>query len=242
MKRLSTHQRCMMISAVLSAALFLAACGSNTQAPEPVESDPALSGALGDQIMVDPEMSGNNGAALAVNSRQIELPPAQRSPEAIQAARDEATAQAGGALKSAPAPQPGAATSLVESAATAARVAQEAKASRVDCTNNAQYSATWAAKMSKDLPVYPRGAVQEAAGTDDKGCHLRIVNFISPVTPKDVIDFYFTKATGAGYGAEYRLDGADHVLGGRKGGQAYVLYTRKLDNGLTEVDLITSGM
>jgi len=150
-------------------------------------------------------------------------------------------AQAGGNLKSAPPAQTGSTSSLVESAATAAQVAQSAKAASADCTKKAQYSATWAAKLPKDLPVYPRGAVQEAAGTDADGCRLRVVNFVSPVTPKDVIDFYFTKATGAGYGAEYRMDGADHVLGGRKGGQAYVVYARKLGNGLTEVDLVASG-
>ena len=104
-----------------------------------------------------------------------------------------------------------------------------------------RYSATWAAKLPKDLPVYPRSAVQEAAGTDADGCNLRVVNFVSPVSPKDVIDFYYTKATNAGYGAEYRMDGTDNVLGGRKGGQSYLLYARKLDNGLTEVDLIASG-
>lgn len=229
------------VATVLSAALLLAGCGGAKDAPAPAESDPAVTGALGDQIMVDPNMSGNDGAAVAANGGQIELPPQQRSPEAIQAARDEAMVQAGGSLKSAPAPQTGAASSLVESAATAAQVAQDAKASSADCTKKAQYSATWAGKLPKDLPVYPRGAVQEAAGTDADGCRLRVVNFVSPVTPKDVVDFYFTKATAAGYGAEYRMDGADHVLGGRKGGQAYVVYARKLASGLTEVDLVASG-
>ncbi len=229
------------LTGVLGAALLLAGCGSGKQAPVPAESDPAVTGALGDQIMVDPEMSGDNGAALAANGGRIELPPQQRTPEAIQAARDEAMVAAGGNLKSAPAPQTGSANSLVESAATAAQVAQEAKAASADCTKKAQYSATWAGKLPKDLPVYPRGAVQEAAGTDADGCRLRVVNFVSPVTPGDVIDFYYTKATGAGYGAEHRLDGADHVLGGRKGGESYLVYARKLGNGLTEVDLIASG-
>lgn len=229
------------LAGVLSAALLLAGCGSGQKEPASGESDPAVSGALGDQIMVDPNMSGANGSAVAANNGKIEIPPQQRSPEAIQAARDEAMVQAGGNLKSAPAPQTGSASSLVESAATAAQVAQEAKASSADCTKKAQYSATWAAKLPKDLPVYPRGAVQEAAGTDADGCRLRVVNFVSPVTVGDVIDFYYTKATGAGYGAQYRLDGTDHVLGGRKGGQSYLVYARKLGNGLTEVDLIASG-
>ncbi len=222
-------------------ALPLAACKSEQKTPQQAENDAAVTGALGDQIMVDPDMAGADGAAVAVNERAIELPPQQRSPEAIQAARDEAMVLAGGNLKSAPRPQAGSPSSLVEGAATAAQVAQNARAASADCTKKAQYTATWAAKLPQDLPVYPRGAVQEAAGTDADGCRLRVVNFVSPVTPSDVIDFYFTKATGAGYGAEYRMDGADHVLGGRKGGQAYLVYARKLGNGLTEVDLIASG-
>jgi len=241
MKSLNSHTPRIMAATAMATALLLAGCGKKADEPTPAESDPALAGALGDEIMVDPEMSGNGGAALAPNGGKIELPAQQRSPEAIQAARDEAMAQAGGNLKSAPPAQTGSTSSLVESAATAAQVAQTAKAASADCTKKAQYSATWAAKLPKDLPVYPRGAVQEAAGTDADGCRLRVVNFVSPVTPKDVIDFYFTKATGAGYGAEYRMGGADHVLGGRKGGQAYVVYARKLGNGLTEVDLVASG-
>ena len=78
-------------------------------------------------------------------------------------------------------------------------MAQQAKAASEDCTKKAKYSATWAARLPRDLPVYPRGAVQEAAGTDDAGCHLRVVNFVSPVTPRDIMDFYYTKATAAGY-------------------------------------------
>jgi hypothetical protein len=222
-------------------ALPLAACKSEHKTQQQAENDPAVTGALGDQIMVDPDMAGSQGAAVAANSRSIELPPQERSPEAIQAARDEAMVLAGGNLKSAPQPQAGSAASLVEGAATAAQAAQEARAASIDCTKKAQYTATWAAKLPKDLPVYPRGAVQEAAGTDADGCALRVVNFVSPVTPADVIDFYFTKATAAGYGAQYRMDGGDHVLGGRKGGQAYLVYARKLGNGLTEVDLIASG-
>ena len=225
----------------LAGVLLLSACGSGNDAPAPAESDPAMAGALGDQIMVDPDLSDANGSAIAAHEGKIELPPQQRSPEAIAAAKDEAMVQAGGTLKSAPQAQPGSASSLVESAATAAQVAQEAKAASIDCTKKAQYSATWAAKLPRDLPVYPRGAVQEAAGTDAEGCQLRVVNFVSPVAPGDVVDFYYTKATNAGYGAEYRMDGSDHVLGGRKGGQSYLIYARKLDNGLTEVDLIASG-
>jgi hypothetical protein len=230
-----------LATAGVCAALLLTACGADKKPKPKPEDDPAMTGALQDQIMVDPNMSGANGSAVAVNTGAVEIPPQDRSPEAAQAARDEAMVQAGGTLKSAPQPKTGNASSLVAGAATAAQVAQDAKAASIDCTQKAQYSATWAAKLPKDFPVYPRGAVQEAAGTDDGGCHLRVVNFLSPVTPGDVIDFYYTKATSGGFPADYRMDGKDHVIGGRKGGLAYLVYARKRDDGLTEVDLIASG-
>jgi hypothetical protein len=70
---------------------------------------------------------------------------------------------------------------------------------------------------------------------------MSVVNFVTPVAVKDVIDFYYTRVRKAGFSADYRMEGADHVLGGRNAGKAYVLYARKLDNGLTEVDLVSSG-
>jgi hypothetical protein len=225
----------------LAGTLLLAGCGSDDKAPTGTETDPAMSGALGDQIMVDPEMAGDEGAALAAADAKITLPPEDRSPEAIKAAKAQATKMAGGKLLVAPQPAQGGAAVLAESAATAAQVAQASKAARTDCAAKAEYSNTWAAKLPDDIPVYPRGAVQEAAGVDSSACSLRVVNFATPVAPEDVISFYYTKAEKAGYGAEYKLDGNDHVLGGRKNGKAYVIYARKLQSGITEVDLVTSG-
>lgn len=227
--------------ASLAGVLLLAGCDSSPESKDGVEQDPAVSGALGDQIMVDPDLAGQDGGAVSPEGGSADLPPEQRSPEAIKAAIAEATKMVGGALKSAPQPAAGGTSSLVEGAATAAQVAQEARAASTDCAEKVQYSATWAAKLPSAFPVYPRGAVQEAAGTDNDGCKLRVVNFVTPVTPGDVIDFYFTRAGSGGYSTEYHMDGSDHVLGGKRGGAAYLLYARKLANGLTEVDLIASG-
>src|SRR5690606_31844647 len=121
------------------------------------------------------------------------------------------------------------------------QVAQAARTGNVDCSSKVEYSAQWAARLPQGLEVYPRGAVQEAAGTDRDGCRLRVVHFVIPVEPKDVMDFYFTRATAAGYDARHTLDGGDHVLGGRKGGSAYVVHAKAGEGGLTEVDLVVSG-
>lgn len=225
----------------LAGTLVLAGCNSDKKQPSGAETDPAMSGALGDQIMVDPDMAGQNGAALGANDGQITLPPQDRSREAVAAARADAAKVAGGKLSAAPQPQKGSAAALTESAATAAQVAQAARAAHTDCAGKVDYSNTWAARLPAEIPVYPRGALQEAAGTDSDGCALRVVNYATPVSPEEVVSFYYTMARKAGYGTEYRLDGDDHVIGGRQGSKAYVVYARRLGSGVTEVDLVTSG-
>lgn len=225
----------------LAAALALAGCDRKEETTAPVESDPALSRALDGEVMVDPEMAGEQGAAVAVDEGQVTLPALDRSPEAIAAAKAKAVDMFGGRLLTAPLPVAGGAAALAEGAATAAQVAQASKLGRTDCAGKIQYSATWAARLPVDIPIYPNGAVQEAAGIDSPDCALRVVTYLTPVTTEDVVNFYYTSARRNGYGAEYRLDGEDRVLGGRKGGKAYVIYVRAQDGGVTEVNLVTSG-
>jgi hypothetical protein len=229
----------------LASIALLAGCDSaDKKTADAPEEDPALSGALGDQIMVDPELTDQNQAnsGVAAGPGKVELPPELRSPKAISAAIDEASVLAGGVIKTAPKPSDGAGVApLIENAATAARIAEAAKTGNVDCAEKAEYSMNWVKALPEPLGVYPRGAVQEAAGTDSGGCRLRVVSFATPVSPEDVIDFYFTRVRAAGYDAKHSLDGTDHVLGGSKGAAAYVIFARKLENGITEVDLIASG-
>lgn len=227
--------------AALAGTVMLSGCGSQDKAPAPADSDPAVSGALANRIMTDPEMAGQEGAALAADGGQVSLPPEDRSPEALADARARAQAMARGTLRPAPPAAPGKGAALAEGAATAAQVARESRIARTDCAARVQYSNTWAARLPDELPVYPRGAVQEAAGVDSADCALRTVNFVTPVPADDVISFYYTMAGRAGYGAAHESDGQSHALGGRKGGKAYVVFVRQQAGGLTEVDLVTSG-
>lgn len=230
-----------LFAGVASLAL-LSGCGDNSSKPaDDSASDPAVTGALNDQIMVDPQLAGQNAGAAGVGTNTVELPPEQRSPEAIAGAKTEAARLAGGSLQSAPAPSGGSPNPLVERVASAARVGEPAKSSTTDCTDKVEYSTIWATALPEPLAVYPRGAVQEAAGTDKDGCRLRVVNFVTPVAPSDVMDFYYTRTRAAGYSADRKLDASDHVLGGQKGSSAYLVFARTTDNGLTEVDLIAGG-
>ncbi|MDG2002114.1 MAG: hypothetical protein P8J20_02165 [Novosphingobium sp.] len=171
----------------------------------------------------------------------MELPPEQRSPKAISDAKKEAARMVGGTVQTAPEPAQGDVASMTASAATAAQVAESTRSAQTDCATRAQYSMSWAAKLPDALAVYPRGAVQEAAGIDADGCSLKVVSFLSPVAPRDIINFYFTRVRAAGFDAQHRLDGSDLVLGGSKASSSYIVYARKADNGLTEVDLMATG-
>ena len=95
----------------LGAALLLAGCGSKkADDADPSESDPALTGALGDQIMVDPDLARqnpHNAALTGGGPASAAIPPEDTSAEAIAAARAEAARLAGGTLQHASPPQSG---------------------------------------------------------------------------------------------------------------------------------------
>lgn len=236
------------------AAMLLSACsGSDDEAADQptvagaptAEADPALTGALGEQIAVDPDLVGQNRAngAAGVPSQNGSLPTIDNGPEAIAAARTDALKLVGGPGKLRKAPEAVKVTgALPEGAAltAAARVATAPGGNR-DCAARVDYTTKWAGLLPEVFPVYPRAAVQEAAGTDTDGCALRVVNFVTPVPVGEVMDFYYTRARTAGYTAERTLQDGDDVLAGVKEGASYVVYARKNRAGNTEVDLIVSG-
>ncbi len=226
-------------------ALALVACGQNQSAgPNAGDDDPALTGALADQIMIDPDLAGQNRGNAALSGggpANGELPAPDRSPEAAAAALADAVKLAGGSLQAAPAPGTGPATSPANDVVTAAAMAQILPGAGANCADKVNYTAAWAAKLPAALAIYPRGAVQEAAGTDQDGCQLRVVNFVTPVGVKDVIDYYYTRSRRAGYAVSYRMEGTDHVLGGSKQAAGFVIYVRKLADGQSEVDLAANG-
>jgi hypothetical protein len=230
---------------LLAPALLLAACGGKDEPAKPAADDPAMSGALGDQVLTDPDLAGENGAnrAAFVPSRGGAIPAADMSPEALAAARGAALELVGGpgSMKKAPEAREVKGTLPADSQLTVAARAATGPNGTNGCAAKVQYTTAWAAKLPAALPVYPKGAVQEAAGTDEGACALRTVNFISPVPVAEVIDFYYTRAKAAGYSAQHLKDGADDVLSGTKGAASYVVMARDLPNGGSSVDLVTNG-
>ena len=229
----------------LMGLLLLAGCGSNDQRENEPDEDPALSEALNEPIMTDVDLNSQNRAnsAVAMPSMDGSIPSIDSGPEAVAAARTEALRLVGGPGRMRPAPE---ATAVSmngpnDAALTAAARAAASPDVNAGCIEQVRYTMHWAAKLPAEFPVYPRGAVQEAAGTDQGECSLRVINFITPVPLDDVMDFYFTRASNAGFSARRTLQDGDDVLAGAKRGRSYSIYARRLRSGNTEVDLITNA-
>ncbi|TIX50550.1 hypothetical protein [Alteraurantiacibacter aquimixticola] len=237
------HPAMLCVSAVL-----LASCADQSSEQLPVQrnaGDPVMDAALADQIMVDPDMVNRNGAnqLASYGTMSGALPQTDRGAQAARAARDEALALVGGtgAMRRAPQPQRMDGELPPEARLSVAARAASAGEGSGDCAASAQFSATWAARLPQAFPVYPRGAVQEAAGSDAGGCSLRVVNFTTPVALGDVMDFYYTRATVEGFEVERIHQDGEDILGGTNAGRSFMVFARLLDDGMTSVDLVTTG-
>ena len=233
-------------SMALIPLLLLSACGSSDDDLQnsTIDDDAAATSALSDQIMVDPDLATQNQAnsALSADSGNGQLPPELRSPEAIARARAQALNLVGGPGKLRKTPKAiDVDGSLPEDSPyrTAARVAMTPNGE--NCTDKVDYTMKWAAKLPETFPVYPQGSVEEAAGTDDGACALRLVTYVSAVPLGEIVDFYYTRAANAGYKLQHIKDGGDDVLAGVKDSSAFTVYARKKPSGSTEVDLVATA-
>jgi len=205
------------------------------------QTDPALTNALEDQIMVDPTLAQQKGSAAArpgtmpaqspIPATSAAAPKLPIDQDALHAPKPAASNAKPGmtlgelAQMQAARPQPGLPTAPL----------------RRDCNKDFQYSVAWAQRLPAALPVYPGAQVSEAAGNVTAGCDMRIVSFTSGAAIDKVIDFYYTHATRAGYAAEHQLSGSEHILAGDHGDDAFYATFRNHPGGGTEVDLVAKG-
>ncbi len=224
--------------------LLLSGCGkARTEAARATPLDAAVSDALADPIMTDPDLTSQNRAhtAIAVSGPvSSALPPIITGDEAVAAATEAAAELVGAEIPPAPAPSR-AHLGAFREAVTAAQMAVAASAANAGCAAKVEYTARWAVVLPKSLEVYPRGAVEEAAGTDAGGCALRVVHFETPVATGDVLAFYYARLHRAGFPVKHSADGDDHVLRGRAGPVGYAVYVRPEAGGLTAADIVVGN-
>jgi hypothetical protein len=183
---------------------------------------------LAGQIVVDPRIAGE--------PQRVARLPALKGDAAKSLA--ESVKLAGGRLLATPAP---AQEETKESPATLIAVAREQQqpGGNAVCRKQLESGAQWADRLPEPFAVYPGAKLLEAAGADRDGCTLRVATFTSPVPLQSVMDYYYTQARRAGFDAEHRITGGQHVLGGTRkdDGGAYLLLFSQA-NGQTNIDLI----
>ncbi len=205
-------------------------------------ADPALTAALQDQIMVDPNLGQQaNGDAI----RPPGQPYAAPIPNEMVAANGNAVPGGGELMR---APDPVAAAKCTQCEARRDSITLGALAARQSspgvgrCAASLEYSARWANRLPPDLPLYPQARVTEAAGAEGGQCALRAVSFSSPAPMQTMLDWYYTVVTRAGYSSEHTSDGTEHVLGGTRDrdDSAYVLFMTARADGGTDIDLVAN--
>ena len=220
--------------------ILLTACSGGDKADEAnAQRDPAAAAALDDPLGTDPDLTGQNrgNAALDGGVPDGALPAFKRSPEEVAAARTEAERLLGRTITAAPDPISSTKASRLASALSLRAVA-EATGLGGECAAKLDYSFAWAARLPAALPVYPRGHALVAGGSDQDGCKLRAVRYVTPVEPGDVIAFYHASTSAAKLAGTRSREGDDDVLSGK----GYAMFARKRSDGLSEVDLVTSGL
>ncbi len=225
---------------LIAAPALLGGCSTEQPRQASFPADPVVAGALLDQLMVDPDLARQNPRNAALTGggpAEAPIPPDDRSSETIAQARAEAARMGGG---HAPGPQPGNFPPAGETAMQSATAALAGIPAAKACAGSPGYGFIWAARMPARVPIYPRGHVQEAAGTDEGGCHVRAVHFRSPVPVGDVVDFYWNRARAAGMKPQHRKAGPDQVVTAGTGKTGFTVWVRSR-HGLTEADLVTLG-
>ena len=214
--------------AAFAGLLALAACGRGDQnnLAEMDNSligngaDPALTSALEDQILVDP------------NLVQQTHPNTVRPPETPVQAQYPADGTGGNAGG-------GGAAGQVRQAAGSGNAGGAPIPSA--CGGNFAYGNEWASRLPAEFPAYPGGRVTEAAGSDRGDCHMRVVTFTTSDPYNRVLEHYRSLADRAGFSAEQQTRGGDQVLGGTRGEAAYYLIVTPIQSGSDVALIVNNG-
>ncbi|MEG3176256.1 hypothetical protein U1872_08455 [Sphingomonas sp. RB3P16] len=214
-------------------------------------SDPAMTAALHDQIMVDPALAQHSNADTVrppAEPYSGGVPPVTiaQTPGSTASADGSAGTATSQTIKAAPAPAskdcPSCKTAR-ESLTLGALAKRQSDRRTSNCAGALRYSADWATRLPADVPLYPGARVVEAAGANSADCRLRAVSFATGAPLKTVIDWYYTRVTNGGFSAERQSDGAEHTLGGTRARDngAYVLFLTARRDGGTDVDLVANN-
>jgi hypothetical protein len=237
--------RMLIVPFVSAGLLALAGCGSGDASDAAAKSEAAgLELAMAPPMTIDADLTTRNLAESAIaggGPPVIALPPFERGSDAAAAAKADAEKLSGGPIASAPSSE-GDVDPVLREAVAAGQRAGAIKGPGRNCGTKADYALAWSLQLPGALPIYPRGALIEAAGSDRDGCRLRVVRFVTPVSPDAIVDFYHARGRAAGFSMRHRADEETRQLTGSKGTGEFAVQARKRDDGLTEADIVANGV
>lgn len=201
------------------------------------DTDPALAGALRDQIMVDPQLAQQSNARAVRPAPRPD--PGPIPPDDLGAPADTSKPAD---LTPTPAATPGCPQCTAHKGALTlgALAERQSQKSVAACAGGISYATIWSTRLPAALRLYPDARVSEAAGNDAGGCVLRVVSFASNAPLSRISDWYYARLTRAGFAAEHRTDGSEHVLGATRGDAAFMVYLRPRGAG-TDVDIVSNA-
>jgi hypothetical protein len=186
------------------------------------DTDPALTSALEDQIMVDPaltQQSNRNAVRAPQTPGQAQYPLPQGGQQAGRRRAEVRGTGAGAQANAAP-----------EAAELGSR----------GCGPDFNYDMRWARALPAAFPVYPGSRITDAAGADTAECRARVVTFTTADPAQRVLDYYAGRATRSGYSAEHQRREGDHILAGTNGGEGAFYLIVTPTRGGSEVALIAN--
>ena len=195
-------------------ALLVSGCAPQPTKPAPTNAvDPAVTDAIADPILVDPQLAG------------------QADGDVVRPA---------GAPFGAPVPQ-GAPMPDMAASPLASRMIALAHTRRdfAACDTAVRYTMAWAARLPADLPLPADAQVIEAIGSDAQHCRLRAVGVVQPGTPPLVLSGWQTLASGAGYVVDSA--GAGAIFGHRSDGAAIAIAVTPVEGGSATDIVVNRG-
>jgi hypothetical protein len=235
------HHRAFCLGLAALASVTVAACGDEAR-EEPTEiltQDPLLARALHDPLMVDPDLAWRNEANAAIAFRDGHpLPPFEANEFSRERAREASRIEllSNGPVPDLPAAQAGAGEPSLAGLATAPDIIR-AVGSRTDCIDRVDGRLGWSAQMPPASAIMPHGMVQQAAGVDVDNCVIRVVRYLTPVSPEDALEYHFTKADRARFRIERFAEPEAQLRAERRDEQLSV-HVRSGPGGLTAVDVV----
>lgn len=228
--------------AILSVFGALSACSQSSDDDAVVVDarDPLIEQALGDHLMVDPDLASQNeaNAALTVGF-DSSIPPILAGPERRAAAKTamRTALLEGGAIADLPSPDEETDFATLKGALTAAERASRVNFAK-ECAQRLNYSAVWAARLPDHAVLAPRGAVTEAAGNPEAACNIRIISYLTDLPVIEVMQFHYNQAARAKLTPAYS-DADESVLLAKSAKFGFAVHARENGGFQTQVDLIS---